>query len=501
MPAFSHMIPPSLGSFFKAPGPVGSIDSGVPASLEENTFSQIVPSSAPTAPRSEDLLPSGCHFNPFRWFSALSFGQASQVAENHSKRMGPVISFEGTQFHLQSLIFKNTETAVYRAKMLSDDGREIDVAVKILLGAKRKDNEAYGEIVANDPTTEDSADESSQSKSMEALSLSNWLADDDDYLQPLDPSSCEMSDVEATLEREAYALRLMHNSRHTPQVHMAKMVGSVGVLVTDYIDGVSLTNVMVALEKGDIDIPLDVCLTWLNDLIYTVHHGLYLTDDLQTGKSEGVVHGDMKGGNIRLTTKGHVVVFDFDGAWFPEKSDADSLNRYRKYTLEYVHPGWKKSSADGDKYAIGLLFYRMITGLKWLPRQSGESRFDYFTRCKDVLESPEKFKKTWEQNERILTEVLQSKGVSEEALSYIIHLQRYLLETSQPDADFWVDWIRIQGQFIRNIRLRLDTPQEEIDEFWSKFEQLYLCVNQSQRPLSEQQKDEAIALFDSFEAS
>jgi len=125
-------------------------------------------------------------------------------------------------------------------------------------------------------------------------------------------------------------------------------------LVMEYVDGMSLAHLieMTTLEPG-----------------HVFSLGPLICDALQYAHSQGVVHRDIKPGNILVTPQGEVKIADFGLARSIVKvartDDKPVLGTETLGTPEYMSPERLSGGpVDGkaDVYALGVVFYEMLTG-------------------------------------------------------------------------------------------------------------------------------------------
>jgi Tol biopolymer transport system component/tRNA A-37 threonylcarbamoyl transferase component Bud32 len=162
----------------------------------------------------------------------------------------------------------------------------------------------------------------------------------------------------ARFEREARAIsQLSHPNICT--LHDVGEAGAVNFLVMEYVEGETL-----AARLAREEIPLDHAMTY----------GIQIAEALERAHRQGIVHGDLKPGNVMLTKTG-VKLLDFGlvrqiPAASPEASD--SLTRAVHVgaqpvfgTLAYLAPEQleeKRPDARTDIFAFGALFYEVVTG-------------------------------------------------------------------------------------------------------------------------------------------
>jgi predicted Ser/Thr protein kinase len=130
--------------------------------------------------------------------------------------------------------------------------------------------------------------------------------------------------------------------------------GDLYYFVMEYVDGVSLRQ----MERGQrleprqaLSIVMQVC------------------EALQFAHDEGIVHRDIKPGNILIDTKGRVKIADFGLAKLLARAPTDfTLTRPQQVmgTPAYMAPEQLEHPADVDQradiYSLGVVFYEMLTG-------------------------------------------------------------------------------------------------------------------------------------------
>ncbi len=154
---------------------------------------------------------------------------------------------------------------------------------------------------------------------------------------------------ERFLREEAIGLRLDHPAivRFYKPEKKSRMY-----IVMEYVDGTSLRAAMSGKKLLSTERSLDIVRQICEALVY-LH-------------AEGVVHRDLKPENILLTTEGKVKLLDFGIA-------LDASARRLTWTglsntmgtPNYVAPeqiGGRRGDARADIYALGTIFYEMLTG-------------------------------------------------------------------------------------------------------------------------------------------
>ncbi|THB66073.1 MAG: serine/threonine protein kinase, partial [Spirochaetaceae bacterium] len=151
-------------------------------------------------------------------------------------------------------------------------------------------------------------------------------------------------------------------------------------IVQEYIDGISLEE-LIDRERY---LPEHIALYVL----------LYSARALQYAHSKGVVHRDIKPGNILISNSGSVKLVDFGIASIRDQRTDDDLTQVGMTlgTPSYMAPEQFTSSRDvdhrADIYSLGVMLYEMITGKK--PYPSGKLPETYQRIIKGKYKNPRK---------------------------------------------------------------------------------------------------------------
>ena len=151
-------------------------------------------------------------------------------------------------------------------------------------------------------------------------------------------------------------------------------IGDEPFFVMEYIEGNTLTSIIA--KRRTIS---------LNDVLFI---GAQVSSGLQAAHSKGLVHRDIKPGNIMITPEGKVKVTDFGIVSLQnEESDITKTGSILG-TASYISPEQaqgKPVSKESDLYSLGTVLYELITG-----RPPFEGDTPIATATKHITDKPEK---------------------------------------------------------------------------------------------------------------
>ena len=151
-------------------------------------------------------------------------------------------------------------------------------------------------------------------------------------------------------------------------------IGDEPFFVMEYIEGNTLTSIIA--NKRTIS---------MNDILFI---GAQVSSGLQAAHSKGLVHRDIKPGNIMITPEGKVKVTDFGIVSLQnEESDITKTGSILG-TASYISPEQaqgKPVSKESDLYSLGTVLYELITG-----RPPFEGDTPIATATKHITDNPEK---------------------------------------------------------------------------------------------------------------
>ena len=151
-------------------------------------------------------------------------------------------------------------------------------------------------------------------------------------------------------------------------------IGDEPFFVMEYIEGSTLTSIIS--KKRTLSI---------SDILFI---GAQVSSGLQAAHSQGLVHRDIKPGNIMITPQGKVKVTDFGIVSLQnEESDITKTGSILG-TASYISPEQaqgKPVSKESDLYSLGTVLYELITG-----RPPFEGETPIATATKHITDKPEK---------------------------------------------------------------------------------------------------------------
>ena len=151
------------------------------------------------------------------------------------------------------------------------------------------------------------------------------------------------------LRIEAYNASRVHHP-NLAAVHASGEDGGLGWISMELVDGVSLTEILDRERTLDSDFLLSV---------------LYQTADaLSAVHSAGIVHRDIKPGNIMVTPTGEVKLTDFGISKAPGQANLTQVGMVMG-TAQYLPPEQamgQPATPAGDLYALGIIAYEALVG-------------------------------------------------------------------------------------------------------------------------------------------
>lgn len=177
-----------------------------------------------------------------------------------------------------------------------------------------------------------------------------------------DASESELTDLRTRMEREAQAAaRIRHSGVVT--VHDVTQERGLPVIVMELVDGPSLDDVVA--QRGALD-PYEAAAI-----------GAKLMDALDAAHRAGVLHRDVKPGNVLLERGGRVVLTDFGIATMDASGEEDMAKLTRSGvlvgSLDYLPPERAQGREPGpasDIWSLGMTLYAAVEGVSPFRRTS-----------------------------------------------------------------------------------------------------------------------------------
>ncbi|MDM8556954.1 serine/threonine-protein kinase [Desulfococcaceae bacterium HSG7] len=177
---------------------------------------------------------------------------------------------------------------------------------------------------------------------------------ENEFALKVSTSTVENSAMVKTLfEREAI---LSASLRHPNIIRIWDFIDDSKAIVMDYVDGKNLLDIMRHTNSA---LPV-------NQTLFII---LEICKGLQYAHSRGIIHRDIKPGNILLSYEGEVKISDFGIA---RKYDVEStgtiVGSHTKGTYPYMSPeqlfGENNINQQTDIYSLGVIFYELLAGKK-----------------------------------------------------------------------------------------------------------------------------------------
>lgn len=172
--------------------------------------------------------------------------------------------------------------------------------------------------------------------------------------------------VIARFQREA---KLISQLSHDAIIHIydywTRSNSNSYYIAMEYIPGPHLRKILSTVHR----LPVHIAAV----IIYQICRGL------EYAHQNGVIHRDLKPANIMISNMGQVKILDFGVAHFQAEENLTTLGAVIG-TYHYMSPEQalgKKVTAASDIFALGILFYELLTGIKPF---AGENQGDTIDR-------------------------------------------------------------------------------------------------------------------------
>jgi len=168
----------------------------------------------------------------------------------------------------------------------------------------------------------------------------------------LDPEAARM--ITVRFEREVRAVARL-NHRNIVQVYDFGTEGELAYIVMEHIQGKELKDSFDANERFDLKSAFRIMIE--------------LLDALDFAHEAGIVHRDIKPGNVMIDAAGHAKLTDFGVARVADPGDQAEATRAGAMigTPAYMSPEQiqgQKADRRSDIFSAGIIFYQFLTGQK-----------------------------------------------------------------------------------------------------------------------------------------
>ena len=153
----------------------------------------------------------------------------------------------------------------------------------------------------------------------------------------------------ARFEREARSLQTLVHPHIVPFYGLYQ-AGDLTFLLERYIDGPSLDEVL--RQRGGAPLPLVEALIYFKAL-YT---------SLGYAHAQGIIHCDIKPGNVLIDQGGHVYLTDFGIARFVDSTTTTSSTMGTPMYMAPEQIRGERVTPQTDQYALGVLMFELTTG-------------------------------------------------------------------------------------------------------------------------------------------
>ncbi len=169
------------------------------------------------------------------------------------------------------------------------------------------------------------------------------------------------------VEFERYLLREARlgglvNHPSLVRIHEVLRLDGEYVLVMDYVEGVTLRDVLGRRRGTGEGLPREVAMEAAADTLDALHYVHTLRDP--EGRDSSFVHRDVKPGNIMLTPGGGLKLMDF-GVARPDDAPSGTEIGELRGTIAYMSPeqaAGQEASPAADQFAAALILLEMLTG-------------------------------------------------------------------------------------------------------------------------------------------
>ena len=174
----------------------------------------------------------------------------------------------------------------------------------------------------------------------------------------------QQEDVLQLLKREALIGQKMRHPNVVGTLEFGEFDG-MPYLAMEYVQGVTVQNLLELVEDDGVGLPPELAACLLEQVCDGLSYAHNLRDS--TGKSLGVVHRDLKPGNVIVSLAGVAKVMDFGVAKIKRYGGTMTSARTTRGTPAYMSPEQASGmplTHKSDIFAAGLMVYELVTGYK-----------------------------------------------------------------------------------------------------------------------------------------
>ncbi len=165
---------------------------------------------------------------------------------------------------------------------------------------------------------------------------------------------------------EANVAAQLHHPHIAQVFEVAESDGAYGIAM-EFVDGPTLRVLLRKLRASDERVPIEIALGIARDLLDALSYVHALEDS--DGRQMGLVHRDIKPGNIALHSDGRVMLLDFGIAHAAIRVHRTKTGAV-KGTLPYMSPEQargKRVDRRTDLFATGAVLFELLTGKRAFP--------------------------------------------------------------------------------------------------------------------------------------
>ncbi len=238
-------------------------------------------------------------------------------------------------------------------------------------------------------------------------------------MKMLPQSLASDKDFVTRFKQEALSVAKL-NHRNIIQVYDTEQLEGNYFIIMEYIEGETLDELLKRKKALPLDFTLEILQQVGMALSYAHKHG--------------VVHRDVKPGNIMIAADGSIKVMDF-GIAKVQDSSVKTKTGMSIGTPEYMSPEQVKGTgvdSKSDMYAFGVLSYRMLAGE--LPFKGKDPFATAYKHLHEDIPSPraKNPKISPETEEMVLKCMKKDKDQRYQDMNDVIHLLKKLLRHSTP---------------------------------------------------------------------